>query len=174
MGFLTVAPVAAAEGDLRGDVQELRDRVHALEAEWPTLLSQEVDEYLAEAKAVEAAQGGEGDAFSRMEHSIDFLIMFQSLPDHDRGSRGLVNGSVDWNWVYHATDSMDFFLELTANSAPSTFFPAGFPFQPGGGPVISPTLAGVDDGLGVDSNAPRSAGGSAINVYQGGLYIWGE
>ncbi|MFQ5844382.1 MAG: hypothetical protein ACE5JG_05260, partial [Planctomycetota bacterium] len=69
LGLLTATPAVADDGALREEVQRLRDRVDALETQRGALLNEEVEEYLAQARAVEAAQGGKGDAFSRMEHS---------------------------------------------------------------------------------------------------------
>jgi hypothetical protein len=101
-----------------------------------------------------------------MDTAVDITIIIQILTDNNAGSPGVLSADVDWTWTYHATDNMDIWLEL--NIATNN---AGFPSQL---PTAGPTLSGADDALGVNSNENRASGGSNLNLYQGGMHIWGD
>jgi len=161
------APAANADdGALLQENQQLRERVDALESERDALLNQEIEEYLDEADVAGAAQAAGGDAFSRMDTSVDVTVVIQILTDNNAGSPGVMSADIDWTWTYHATDNMDIWLELNIATVGS-----GFPSQ---FPGIGPTGSGVDDGLGVNANENRASGGSNVNLYQGGMHMWGD
>jgi len=111
MLLLLVAPLRAGD-DLRQEIQELREKVEALESQQSTLLGQEIEKYLAADPAWREAQGGDHD---RITIHAAITGVNQNTVGLDPSNRSVVNGNYDLEFDFQVTDDLSMFLHMTGN-----------------------------------------------------------
>lgn len=168
--LLALSPSAfAGDEDLRTEIQELREKVEALEARQSTLLGQDIEEYLAADPAFSGAQGGEHD---RITIHAGVTMVNQNTVGLDPSNRSVVNGDYDLEFDFQVTDNLSMFLHMTGNGMDSGGSDGSFPsqFPPGGSPgapATQATLSGLFDGIGVNGTTPVSPG--SATMYEAGI-----
>ena len=169
MLLMLVAPLRAGDEGLRQEIEELREKVEALESQQSTLLGQDIEEYLAVDPAWRGAQGGEHD---RITIRAAITGVNQNTIGLDPSDRAVVNGNYDLEFDFQVTDNLSMFLHMTGNgtdaggsdgSFPSQFPPGGSP----GAPATQATFSGLFDGIGVNGTTPTSPG--SATMYEAGF-----
>ena len=172
----TGAATAGEEDALREEVQQLREKIDALSAQQSTLLEQEIESYL---DANSAWQGAQGDSLKGVSISASFTMVTQGTVGLDQFNRTATNGDVDLDFDFKVTDNLDLFIYTTANAED-----AGFPqlfgavshggspgVTTGFGPIAGSTMAGFDDGIGVNGTVPTNPG--SLTVREAGIrHAW--
>jgi len=167
------APSYAGEKDLQRQVDQLRKKIEALQAQTVPLLEEEVERYLDGRGAQAGAQGADG--LAGIAISARFTAVGQGTVGLDPANRHAANGDVDLDFDFQVTDNLSLFVYLTANEGAESSnggFPSIF------GPITSPsgsfpaiagtTFAGATDGQGVNGTVPTDPG--SITVYEAGIY----
>ncbi len=172
-----IAPASAGEeAHLQKQVNELRQKIEALQSQTTVLLEEEVERYLTDTASVHGSQGADGLAGITIH--ARFTAVSQSTVGLDPANRSAVNGDVDLDFDFQVTDNLNLFIHLTANegSSSSSSSNGGFPSlfgpvsTPGGSfPAIAgTTFAGATDAQGVNGSVPTDPG--SITVYEAGIH----
>ena len=160
---------AGDEAALRDEVAKLRTQVEALSAQQATMLEDEIDSYLGDQSAWQAAQGGEG-GLKGVSLSARFTAVNQSTLGYDPVNRSLVNGDVDLDFDMQVTDRLDLFVHLTANATDyfgNEDIPSLDAFPAGGFDIGAFSASGATDGIGINGTVPTAPG--SITVYEAGI-----
>jgi hypothetical protein len=157
--IFTGAASAGEEDALREEVQQLREKIDTLAAQQSTLLEQEIEAYLDEKAAFKGAQGG-ASSLDNVSISARFTAVNQNTVGLDQFNRSVVSGDVDLDFDFKVTENLDLFIYLTANENEG-HFEAQF------AGIASSTLAGFDDGIGVNGTVSTQPG--SITVRETGI-----
>ena len=174
LGFAVALPATAGDTtDLQKEVAQLRQQLEALSAQQATMLEDEIDSYLGDQTAWQAAQGGEG-GLKGVSLTARFTAVSQSTLGYDPINRSLVNGDVDLDFDMQVTDRLDLFVHLTANATNYGIFEDPFfestgltAFPAGGFDIGAFSFSGVTDGIGINGTVPVAPG--SITVYEAGI-----
>jgi len=162
LALCLAAPVVGAEDD-KGEIAKLRQEVSELKA---AMLEQDINAYLAETNAWEGAQGGDG--LKGVTLHADFVVVMQgTLGQSDPASDiAIADGFFDLNFDLQVNDRVSLFLYLTANNGGFGSFPIQYFATSISG---APTLAGFNDGIGVNGTAPTNPG--AVTTNEAGVRV---
>lgn len=152
--IFTGAASAGEEDALREEVQQLREKIDTLAAQQSTLLEQEIESYLDEKAAWKGAQG-DASSLDNVSISARFTAVNQNTIGLDQFNRSVVSGDVDLDFDFKVTDNLDLFIYTTANSNEGHFE------QQFAG-IAGPTLAGFDDGIGVNGTVSPQPGSLTV------------
>jgi len=172
LGFAVALPATAGDTtDLQKEVAQLRQQLDALSAQQATMLEDEIDSYLDDQTAWQAAQGGES-GLKGVSLAARFTAVSQSTLGYDPVNRTLVNGDVDLDFDMQVTDRLDLFAHLTANATDYGVFGDPFldqlaAFPAGGFDIGAFSFSGVTDGIGINGTVPVAPG--SITVYEAGI-----
>jgi hypothetical protein len=161
--IFTGAASAGEEDALREEVQQLREKIDTLAAQQSTLLEQEIEAYLDEKAAYKGAQGG-ASSLDNVSISARFTAVNQNTVGLDQFNRSVVSGDVDLDFDFKVTENLDLFIYTTANSN-SGHFESQF------AGIAGNTLAGQDDGIGVNGTVSTQPG--SLTVRESGIrHAW--
>jgi hypothetical protein len=160
MALCLAAPAVGA--DDTGELERLRQENQGLKA---AQLEQDVTAYLAETKAWEGAQGGDG--LKGVTLHADFTAVFQGTLGQSNGAVdiGVMGGDFDLNFDLQVSDEVSLFFNMTANtsSGNSVFLSEDtFPGAFGLGGIGAVTNAGAD-GIDVNGTVPTNPGSVTTN-----------
>ncbi|HEX5135496.1 MAG TPA: carbohydrate porin [Planctomycetota bacterium] len=175
MLLVLAAPLLAGDADLREEVERLREKVEALEAQQTTLIADEVEEYLASQSPLRGAQGGENQ--DRITIHAAVTGVFQGTVGLDPSNRSVVGGDYSLDFDFQVTDDLSLFLHMVGNGFDEGGSDGTFPSQFGTvvvgsppqtfNPIAGPTLSGLFDGIGVNGNTPTAPG--VATMYEAGF-----
>jgi hypothetical protein len=163
---------AAGEGDsLREEVDRLGRQVEALSAAQHVRLDREIESYLDDQSAGQAAQGEKG--LDGVTITGRLTAISQSTVGLDPANRSIIAGDFDLDFRFRVTEDLDAFVYLTGSAtqfwtndtiARDADYDAdvapNFPYQfPINGQV---TLGGRFDGIGIDGTVPIRRGLIAV------------
>lgn len=149
---------AGETGDIQKEINQLQKNLKELQSEDAASIDAEVEGYLDSNDGFSSAQGD--DPLKGLSLTGSVLVMNQNTVNLDPANRSLVSGAVFLNFDFALTENLRIFTNLQATT--NGRFPSGFPLDAGGnGPPR--TLAGEDDGIGVDGSVPvRPSGGVQV------------
>jgi len=170
--FATPA-IAGDESALQEEVNKLRQQVEALSSQQQTQLDQEIDSYLDDQSAWQAAQGDKG--LDGLSVSGRLTAVSQNTAGLDPANRAIIAGDVDLDFWMQVTENLGLFIYLTGSATDgwvndewigdtnlsSPNFPYSFPVNG------MATLGAYTDGIGVDGTVPVRRG--QITIREAGI-----
>ena len=161
LAVFAVSPVYAGDtDDLQAEVAKLRQQVEALSAQQQTQLEQEIDTYLDDHSAWQAAAAKE-TGVEGVSITGRFTAVSQNTVGLDPSNRSIIAGDVDLDFWMQVTENLGLFIYLQGSSYNGTGpnFPASLP--------TGVTLGGRYDGIGVDGTVPVRMG--QITIREAGI-----
>jgi len=159
-GAICAAPARADDdtAELRQQLDTLKKQVEDIKTRQAQRVDKEVEAYLAGNQSwSEAQQGGDGMKGITISSRIT-AVNQNTLNLEDGNNRAVVSGQVELMFGFKVNENLGIFADLIANT--DGHLPSEF--------NTIPTLAGVFDGIGVDSSVtPRPTGG--VQVYEAGI-----
>ena len=171
-GLVLATPaIAGDEGALQEEVAKLRQQVEALSSQQQTQLEQEIDGYLDDQAAWQAAQGDKG--LEGVSLTSRFTAVSQNTAGLDPQNRAIIAGDVDLDFWMQVNENLGLFIYLTGSAtqfwtndelvedigADPDVAP-NLPFQLPGDEMA--TLGAYQDGIGVDGTVPIKRGLIAV------------
>ena len=172
LAVFAVSPAMAGDtDDLQAEVAKLRQQVEALSAQQQTQLEEEIDGYLDDHSAWQAAQGDKG--LEGVSLTGRFTAVSQNTAGLDPQNRAIIAGDIDLDFWMQVTENLGFFVYLTGSATQGWVndelvedigadpdIAPNFPFQFPGDDMA--TLGAFFDGIGVDGTVPIKRGLIAV------------
>jgi len=169
LGLIWAAPTWADDSaEIQAEINKLQSELNELARQESVDVETEIENYLDRNEAFRGAQGD--DAWSRITIGANVLAVNQNTLTYDPRNVSTVNGRIELNTLFQATDALAIFANLVAQTGGT--FPGEFPPDTGGFSGAR-TFAGQDDGIGVNGSIlPRPVGG--VQVREAGIRYFRE